>query len=91
MPYKDDCWYCYKCDFYVFNSKSECSKCMMPKPELKPGKPNVIRPYLSEEEKKEFDEYFSACAYRSSFCNKCWAMKETDPSYIPQHNCWKYM
>ena len=33
MNNNKNCWYCEKCKFYVFNSKSKCKKCFTNKPQ----------------------------------------------------------
>jgi len=89
MPYKNNSWYCCKCDFYVFNSKSACSKCSTPKPVLKQVEPNIDRPYLSEEEKKEIKEYLNSQGGDPS--RHCYVCKNSTvpKNMIPSHNCWK--
>jgi len=92
MPYKNNSWYCSKCDFYVFNSKNACNKCSTPKPILKINEPNYNnnnnRDYLSDAERKELDNFFIK---QTSVPNlSCYTCKSSDPvERFSSHNCWK--
>ncbi len=80
-------WYCSKCDFYVFNSKTECAKCSTQKP----------TPELTTSYDQEFDK--NVCSYfqqerlsAETNCSKCKSegRKFNNEPLLSNHNCWKY-
>ena len=80
-------WHCSVCDFYVFNTKSQCNKCLTQKPK--------INSYLSYD--PDFDrnicEYFNKSYLESKVtCEKCkneGRIFNKEPM-LSVHNCWKY-
>lgn len=79
-------WYCSVCDFYVFNSKLQCKKCLTKKPVV----------YNVSYDPK-FDEmicnYFRCSELeRKTECKRCineGRLFNKDPM-LSVHNCWKY-
>ncbi len=79
-------WYCNKCDFYVFNSKPQCSKCLTNRP---------TQTLVSYD--PQFDE--SVCDFlqqqhlqEKTNCGRCKTegrVYNNEP-LKSNHNCWKY-
>jgi len=81
-------WYCPVCDFYVFNTKTQCKKCLTQK-------------YKTTNISSSYDPYFDKqiCEYfqqshldRKTACSKCkneGRIFNKDPM-LSNHNCWKY-
>ncbi len=79
-------WYCSECDFYVFNSKSQCNKCSTQKP---------TQTFVSHD--PQFDE--SVCEFfkeqhlqEKTNCGRCKTegrVYNSEP-LKSNHNCWKY-
>lgn len=93
---KENCWYCPNCDFYVFNSKSQCKKCSESKPVNSSKSINKINQYYRAELgvfEKNLNEYGKKKYMESkTSCGRCRSEGRTyncEPM-VSYHNCWKY-
>jgi hypothetical protein len=97
MSSRNNTWYCSKCNFDVFNSKSKCSKCLTEKPvntkpintELTDYQKIICDPaFVAEISKFHWD----AIKDKEVDCPRCkrdGRMYNKDPMKS-NHNCWKY-
>lgn len=93
-------WYCEKCDFYVFNSKPNCKKCLTKNPsipEKQTSQQYINKDYLdiyNKETKESYEKYL----FEISTCKRCQSdyqqkfnrKKLNNCPIISNHNCWKY-
>lgn len=84
-------WYCATCNFYVFDTKQECKKCLQKKPEK--NKNTISDVYYDKEFDEEMNNFHKQQKLESkTFCSRCRREgrifnKEPMKSV---HNCWKY-
>lgn len=89
-----NCWRCEKCDFYVFNSKKKCKKCLSDKPVQVCNYANNT-PYnniLKNSDKETQEHYHKIYLESEVSCSRCRSegrVYNKDP-LISNHNCWKY-
>lgn len=84
---KKNTWHCSVCDFYVFNTKSQCNKCLTQKP--KTNSYSSYDPYFD----KQICGYFNQSYLESkTSCEKCKneGRKFNKDPMLSIHNCWKY-
>ena len=86
-------WHCSNCNFDVFNSKSQCNKCLTKKPEVKSNSTGHTFYSYDPEFDREVCNYFQQSRLESvprcSRCRKEGRLLEKDPM-LSVHNCWKY-
>ncbi len=87
MSIPKNTWHCIVCNFYVFNTKTRCSKCLTPKPQT-----NTLASYDPDFDKKLCDFFQHSRLEEKTTCVKCIDdgrvfNKEPMKSL---HNCWKY-
>lgn len=87
-------WYCSTCDFYIFNSKSKCHKCLASKPinPNNPNNPNNATSYDPEFNRQVCDYFIQKSRNEKTTCSRC---KREGRIYNYEklksnHNCWKY-
>lgn len=86
-------WHCSICDFYVFNTKQKCDKCLTQKPKPK----CLTQPKYNTSYDPCFDktvcEYFQTkLLEEKTSCTKCkneGRIYNKEPM-MSNHNCWKY-
>jgi hypothetical protein len=87
MSIPKNTWHCSVCDFYVFNTKTQCNKCLTPKPQ-----PNTFSSYDSDFDKKICDFFQQSHLEEKSTCGRC--INEgrifNKDHMKTNHNCWKY-
>lgn len=86
-------WYCSVCDFHVFNTKSQCNKCLTQKPKPKPILQTNKNSSYDPEFDKEICQYFNSRYLESrttcTVCKKEGRVFNKD-HILSNHNCWKY-
>ena len=89
MPIPKNTWHCSVCDFYVFNTKQQCNKCLTKKPQNNTRFTTSYDPEFD----KEIQKYFQQKRLESkTSCSVCMNEGRTF-NYEPMrssHNCWKY-
>lgn len=77
-------WYCPICNFYVYNSKQQCSKCFTQKPR------QILTQrveFTDEKFDKEMSEYYRQQHLQAqTACSKC----KIEGKDNKNNNCWKY-
>lgn len=88
MSIPKNTWHCSVCDFYVFNTKPQCNKCLTQKPQTK---------YTSSSYDPVFDEKLCKFFQQShleekNVCSKCKNEGRifNKDDMKSNHNCWKY-
>jgi hypothetical protein len=80
-------WYCSICDFYVFNTKTHCNKCLTPKPQT-----NIFSSYDPDFDKKCVIFFQQSRLEEKTTCGRC--INEgrifNKDNMKTNHNCWKY-
>ena len=81
-------WYCSTCDFYVFNTKSSCNKCLAEKPV---PKANNYESYDPEFNRQVCDYFVKQRQMQKSeeICGRC-RQEVSEGKPKSHHNCWKY-
>ena len=83
-------WHCSVCDFYVFNTKTHCNKCLTPKPT--PQHTTTFSSYDPDFDIKMGDFYQRARLEEKITCGKCIHEGRifNKDQMKSNHNCWKY-
>lgn len=88
MSIPKNTWHCSVCDFYVFNTKTKCNKCLTQKQQ-----PTYTFSSYDPEFDKKICEYFvQSHLDEKTSCGKCkheGRIFNKDPMKS-SHNCWKY-
>jgi len=87
MSIPKNTWHCSVCDFYVFNTKTQCNKCLTLKPQT-----NSFSSYDNEFDKKICDFFQQSRLEEKITCGKCINEGRTfnKDNMKSCHNCWKY-
>jgi len=88
MSIPKNTWHCSICDFYVFNTKTQCNKCLAPKPQTQ----KFTFSYDHDFDKKIGEFFQQSHLKEKTMCVKCineGRIFNKDPMKS-NHNCWKY-
>lgn len=88
MSIPKNTWHCSVCDFYVFNTKPKCNKCLTEKPQ----KNYTFSSYDLNFDKTICDFFHQSRLEGKTSCRKCINEERifNKDSIKSNHNCWKY-
>lgn len=89
MSIPKNSWYCSTCDFYVFNTKRECKKCLSQRPQPKCDRYSSYCPEFDKKLCEYFEQQYLEAETTCVRCQQEGRIYNKEPKKS-NHKCHKY-